>query len=95
MRFKHIALLDERTQTDTYLACVITAEALRMMREDLLRDHLVETLEMHLDARLVNGYYPRLGLGAGQRFASKGGYLARFAEPRGMRLVADGPWTVP
>jgi Cytochrome c len=95
MRFKHIALVDERTQTDTYLACVITAEALRMMREDLLRDHLLETLEMHLDTRLVNGYYPRLGLAPGQRFGSKGGYLARFAEPQGMRLVADGAWTVP
>jgi hypothetical protein len=37
--------------------------------------------------------YPRLALGPGQRFASKGGYIAHFAE--GGALVADGNWTVP
>ena len=37
--------------------------------------------------------YPRLALGPGQRFASKGGYIARFAD--GGALVADGDWTVP
>jgi hypothetical protein len=95
MRFKQIPVVDERTQTDTYLACVVTAETLRIIGEDLLRDHLMETLEMHLSTRLVNGYYPRLGLATGQRFASKGGFLTRFAGPEGARLVPDGEWSVP
>jgi hypothetical protein len=95
MRFKQIPVVDERTQTDTYLACAITAETVNAMGEDLVRDHLLETLEMHLGTRLVNGYYPRLGLAAGQRFASKGGFLVRFADPEGARLVADGDWSVP
>jgi hypothetical protein len=43
----------------------------------------------------VNGYYPRLGLAPGQRFASKGGYLVRFAQPSGPAVVADGAWLVP
>jgi cytochrome c553 len=95
MRFKQIPIVAERTQADTYLACLAAAETVRVMGENLVRDHLVETLEMHLGARLVNGYYPRLGLAAGQRFASKGGYLVRFADPQGPRLVADGDWSVP
>jgi len=95
MRFKQIPVVDERTQTDTYLACLSAAETISMMGEDLVRDHLVETLEMHLGTRPVNGYYPRLGLAAGQRFASKGGFLVRFADPRGERLVADADWIVP
>lgn len=37
--------------------------------------------------------YPRLSLGPGQRFASKGGYIVRFA-PDG-RLVAESGWIVP
>src|SRR6266576_3530651 len=73
-----------------YLACLATAETVSMMGEDLVRDHLVETLEMHLGTRLLNGYYPRVGLAAGQRSASKGGFLVRFAGPDGTRLVADG-----
>ena len=95
MRFEHIPVVDELTQTDTYLACVITAEVARIIGEDLVRDHLLETLEMHLSTRLVDGYYPRLGLATGQRFASKGGFLVRFANAEGTRLIADGDWTVP
>ena len=95
MRLKRIPVVDERTQTDTYLACLVTAETISMIGEDLVRDYLLETLEMHLGTNLVNGYYPRLGLAAGQRFASKGGFLVRFSGDEGLRVVADGDWTVP
>ncbi len=95
MRLKHIAPTDERIQTDTYLACVTTAETLSMMGENLLRDDLLDMLEMHLSSRVVNGAYPRLGLGTGQSFASKGGYLVRFAGPQGSKIIADGDWSVP
>ena len=93
MRFKKVRVVDERTQTDTYLTCLITAETIGMMREDLVRDHLIETFEMHLGTNLLNGYYPRLGLAPGQRFASKGGYLVRLTSPG--TVVADGEWLVP
>lgn len=39
--------------------------------------------------------YPRLSLGQTQRFASKGGYIARFANAGGDRLVAESDWIVP
>ncbi|MCU1276457.1 MAG: cytochrome, partial [bacterium] len=45
--------------------------------------------------RLVNAHYPRLGLAPGQRFASKGGYIVRLAQPSGARVAADGDWIVP
>ena len=38
--------------------------------------------------------YPRLGLSQGQRFASKGGYIVRFAED-GNGLIAETDWIVP
>lgn len=43
--------------------------------------------------RVGTSSYPHLTLGPGQRFASKGGYIARFAE--GGALLADGEWRVP
>ena len=92
---RHIAVVDERVQTDTYLACVILSETLGHMLDSFVRDYLVERIEVMLSHRLVNGYYPRLGLAPGQRFASKGGYLVRFAQPDGTRLVPDGDWIVP
>ena len=39
--------------------------------------------------------YPRLGLGPGQRFASKGAYIVRFADRGSDRLVAETDWIVP
>lgn len=95
MHFKQIPVVDERVQTDTWLACLAVSETVSMIGEDLVRDHLLETLEMHLGTRVVNGYFPRLGLAAGQRFASKGGFLVRFASPQGATLAADGDWNVP
>jgi hypothetical protein len=94
-KIEHIPIVAERTQSDTYLACVILAETIGHMLDSFVRDYLVERVEVMLSHRLMNAYYPRLGLAPGQRFASKGGYIVRFAGSEGTRLVADGSWTVP
>jgi hypothetical protein len=91
----HIPVLEERAQTDTYLACLILADALQSLHGDFNRDLLLERVETQLDHRLVNGYYRHLGLAPGQRFASKGGYVVRFAEPAGIRLLPVSGWIVP
>ncbi|BDG02338.1 c-type cytochrome [Anaeromyxobacter oryzae] len=92
---RHIPVVDERVQTDTYLACVILSETVGHMLDSFVRDYLVERVEALLSHRQVNGYYPRLGLAPGQRFASKGGYVVRFAQADGTQVIADGEWTVP
>ena len=92
-RIRHIAVVDERMQTDTYIACGILAETLTEMLDSFVPDYLVERLETMVSHRLVNGYYPRLGLAAGQRFASKGGYVVRLSDHD--KVVADRDWVVP
>ncbi len=94
-RVRHVPVVAERVQTDTYLSCVILSETLGHMLDSFVRDYLVERMEMMLSHRLVNGYYPRLGLAPGQRFASKGGHIVHFAGPEGPTLVADTAWVVP
>jgi len=39
--------------------------------------------------------YPRLALGPSQRFASKGGYIVRFADLESDKLVPESGWIVP
>jgi hypothetical protein len=54
-----------------------------------------ERLQTMMEHRIVTGYYPRLTLATHQRFASKGGYLAHFADASGSKLVADSDWLTP
>jgi hypothetical protein len=91
LQMRGLPLVDERVQSDAYLACTLLAEKLDDMLETITRDHLLERAEAFIGAR--PGIYHRLSLGPSQRIASKGGYITRFS-PDGM-LIADGGWRVP
>jgi hypothetical protein len=94
-KIKKINVVAERIQVDTYIALGILSETLNEMLDSFVRDYLVERVELMVSHRQTNGYYPRLGLGPGQRFASKGGYIVRFDGAQGTAVVADGDWAVP
>jgi hypothetical protein len=94
-RIHGIPVVSERVQVDTYVACGIASELLNEMLDSFVRDYLVERAETMLSHRLVNGFYPRLSLAQGQRFASKGGYIVHFAGPAGAEIVADTDWITP
>ena len=55
----------------------------------------IERAEQMLDHKFMTGPYPRLTLSEGERFASKGGYLVRFAGTDGKQVIADQDWTIP
>jgi hypothetical protein len=92
---RNIAVVAEQVQADTFLACGLLAETVGHMVDTFVPDYLIERLQDMIERRIVTGYYPRLTLAAGQPFASKGGYMVRFAEPAGTRLVALGSWMTP
>ncbi len=93
--FRHIPLVAEQVQTDTYLACTLLADVLNRMADNFARPYLIEQLQGLLEHRLITGYYPHLSLASTQRLASKGGYVVHFRDPGGTALVAEGDWTVP
>jgi hypothetical protein len=94
-RLRGIRIVDERVQADTYLACGLLAETLSHMSDSFIRDYLVERMEGLLEHRILTAYYPRLALAPNQRFASKGGYLVRWADQPGGSVTPDGDWVVP
>ena len=88
-------LVAQQVQVDTYLVCGLVSDTLNHMVDTFVRDYLVERIEGMLEHRVITGYYPRLALAPGQRFASKGGYLVRFVGAAGTRVAPEGDWTVP
>lgn len=92
---RHIPVVDEQVQADTFLACGLLAETLSDMADNFVPDYLVERVQDMLAHRIITGYYPHLSLAPGQRFASKGGYVVHFADSKDGRLVADSNWLVP
>jgi cytochrome c len=94
-RTQSIPVVAEQTQVDTYVACQLLSEAVGHAFADLVPDYLIEQTENMVSLKLFDGYYPRLGLAPGQRFASKGGYLVRLAPTPGSTVIADSDWVVP
>jgi hypothetical protein len=94
--FRHMPIVAEQVQVDTYLACSLVSEVIKQLADSYVRAYFVEQIQGMLEHRLITGYYPHLALSYHERFASKGGYIAQFAPAgTGTRLVADGDWTVP
>lgn len=95
LRARNIPLLDERVQSEVYFAATIAGDALSHMDENFSRDYFIERIEHMTEQSLFAASYPRLSLGPGQRFASKGGYVTRLARDAGNALEPLGGWIVP
>jgi len=94
-RIRHVPVVAEQVQADTFLAVGLLSETLNHMSDTFVREYLVERIEDMLSHRVLTGYYPRLSLASGQRFASKGGYMVRLGTDRRTPLVAESDWIVP
>jgi hypothetical protein len=94
-RIRRIPVTDLQVQADTFLACGLLSENLNHLADAFIRDYFIERIESMLEHRVITGYYPRLALAPGQRFASKGGYIVRFAGDSGTKLAAASEWLVP
>jgi cytochrome c553 len=94
-RERSVALVDERIQLDTYVACAAMSDVLGSLFDSPSRELLVERFEDMLGTSTNPARYPRLGLAQGQRFASKGGYVVDFGDAPETPPAAEGGWTVP
>lgn len=94
LRARNIALADARTQANAYFAATVTGDALAHIGENFSRDYFIERIEQMAEAALSPSIYPRLSLGPGQRFASRGGYILGF--PQGAATpVPVSDWLIP
>lgn len=92
---RKIAPVNERIQSSTYFAATIAGDALSHMGDTFSRDYFIERVEHMTEQSLSSAIYPRLSLGPGQRFASRGSYVARFPGEGEYMLVPVSEWIVP
>lgn len=83
---------DRRAQLNTYFAAMMAGDAITHLANNYSQEYLIERIEHGANRSLATGAFPLVELGPGQRFASKGAYLARL---RGPSLVPVGDWSVP
>jgi len=95
LKARGVPMTAERVQADAYVACSALVAGMNQAADHLHRDYLVERLEAIMERGTATGLYPRLALGAGQRFASKTGYLVRFEHPESERLMPVGERVAP
>jgi cytochrome oxidase Cu insertion factor (SCO1/SenC/PrrC family) len=81
---------NERVQFNTWFTMALLDYSLSRMVENFSQDYLVETIENEAETSLNPGVFPRLSLGPGQRFASRGAYIVKA---NGVEPASD--WIVP
>jgi len=95
LRARNVALVDQRLQANAYFAATIAGDVLAHMDENFSRDYFIERVEHMTEQSLFPSVYPRLSLGPGQRFASRGGYVAGYTPDGERRMMPLSGWIVP
>jgi hypothetical protein len=85
--------VNEAMESEVYFNMVFLTDLMSQMLDNLYRDYMIERAEDMLSWGANFSPYPQLSMSRGQRFASKGAYIARFGTD-GM-LEADSEWLVP
>lgn len=88
-----LPLVDEIFQSEVFFNLLFLTDLTSQMLDNLYRDYLLERAEDMLSLGSNVSAYPHLSLARGQRFASKGAYIAHL-DSKG-NVAADSDWIVP
>lgn len=95
MNTRNLPISNQRLQFNTYYALNLLQFGLEHVIDHFSRNYLLEYIENEAENSLNPGTFPRLSLGPGQRFASKGAYLVQqnIEDHRQLHPVSD--WIIP
>lgn len=95
LKSRKIAGPDEMMQVNTYFAASLVGRVVKAIFTFFSRDYFLEMAEHETENMLAPTVFPRVSLGPGQRFASKGCYVLRYPEKRGGKMTPEGGWIIP
>jgi ABC-type branched-subunit amino acid transport system substrate-binding protein len=86
---------EQRVQANAFFALKMAGEAVRMIKSYFYREYFLERIEHMVDNAIYTSVYPRISLAPGQRFVSKGCYIAMLQEEGRGGLTAVTDWLIP
>jgi hypothetical protein len=92
LRSRGVARAHDRLQLNTWFTLAVADHALVNLAGNFSRDFFVESVERETEGTPNPGVFPRLSLGPGQRFASKGSYIVKVTTGG---IEAAGGWIIP
>ena len=95
MNSRGIEITHPRLQFNTYYALTLVQYGLEAIVDQFSRDYLVEYIEHEAENALNPGTFPRLSLGPGQRFASKGAYIVKLSADNSAEITPVSDWIIP
>ncbi|GAK33400.1 cytochrome c, mono- and diheme variants [alpha proteobacterium Q-1] len=95
LRARKLPIPDWTMQLQAYYAVKTISFAMGHLLSDYYGSYLIELIEHDIGVGFDPGPHPRLSLGSGQRFGSKGAYIVKFdaTNRKGVEPVSD--WIVP
>jgi hypothetical protein len=81
-------------QANAYFALKAAGDAVKEIRGYFYRDYMIEKIEHMVDDLPYTSIYPRISLAPGQRFVSRGFYIAKV-DTQGGGLVSLTDWQAP
>ncbi|MEQ1637901.1 MAG: hypothetical protein ABL903_14550 [Methylococcales bacterium] len=93
LKSKHLSFEQERLQANTFFAVQVLSEVIMHLLDNFSSAYIIERVEGMLSSFSSISIYPHLSLGAGQKFASKGGYIVKISPDGHLSSVQD--WIVP
>jgi hypothetical protein len=92
LRSRGIVRDHERLQLNTYFMLAVADHSLMNLAGNFSRDYFVENVEHETEGTPNPGVFPRLSLGPGQRFASKGSYIVKVSNGK---IESASRWIIP
>jgi hypothetical protein len=94
LEIRKIPLTNYDVQAKMYFVGWNLAMQIKMMRDEFYRDYLLDITDMMRDQDYAVGTYERLSFGPGQRYASKGCYIARLSSGPVPVLEKASGWVI-
>ncbi len=94
LKARKIPITNERLQFRLYFVGWMLSGIVKMMRHDFYRDYFLDEVDMMRDEYYAIPTYWRLSFGPGQRYASKGCYIAQVPRGADAKPIKVTGWVV-